>query len=446
MVNEFRFVNGLDPTEPEDRAVAYSERRSHAAKHGHQLRRKAVSRQKPKNARPLLMLPPQQSRQDDDRFEAKIIKRLEAISGPSFDSGSAACSPNNLPHVAFSDNVFDRRSFAFWQARTKRFTSRDGSKDDVFEWIIPQYAWSSPSVHHMLIAHSMFHELTTKPRELQDTIVKARAVRHYVEGLRHMRGPKTTLIENLLSSYMAWIVEGLQYQDESAAVHVRGWKILLQYANENQHTQFSAVSASEGDIIRHKISPMLERAEGIYTLSMECMKPLPRVEACYGQYLAMPCKMAVFSTSEEARREIVRIILCIHEAMVKENVQAVVGEMRLALRRWIRNDLYWDDTNVDPICRGTIVLLFDIATAMLPAEVAVGMSCMGNNTIVPSILSRARFLLNSTSSMDVKNRSEALETLRLVAGLCMKVWGNYGRAEECYVLLKSIETERGEMT
>ncbi|KAK4938270.1 transcription factor [Elasticomyces elasticus] len=316
------------------------------------------------------------------------------------------------PHYGFGTKE-ECRSLNHWLLRTSPMLSHYGPMGDFFTIVVPQLAWSSSSIRHMLVSLSMTHEKFMKGVADWPTESQTRALSHYVSAITELRTNPPPQVHVLATALLAWTMEMMQNNVPAALVHLKASQSLLRQS-------------------------ML--AQGLTAIVLRKGLPMGEVEPEYHDHLGVPCVGPRFASIAEARQAI-----CEHIEKIASLLQSccsddtALQDMQVAVSTWFESIRKWDKEMVPTPALIGLTLLFNIAMALFPSRDVAGYSYSVNPTTIDFVVEKASLLLDVTRS-SAEDRADALESLIPALGFVVRFFPDASSHGQALQLLRQIET------
>lgn len=435
MYGEIKFMNGIDPVGVKERELAIAEKRSHSAKIAHKRRRDqrgALLQSQNADRSPASVLV-----SSFHRFNDAAGKRLHSVELPvqprrptpystwSSDEeskseksqSSVATTPKfmvvpytppspttSVPRQPHSNVrlVFDNadwlQAFEFWIKVSAPATARYASPyGEVWTRIVPQFAMTSTTVRHMLLAHAYIYAKHFRAFSADANTFEARAFYHYSKGVKEMC-TKVGGKEFLAAAKLGYVFEAVQENYDRAVLHLKGCEAILSNYNEPKDETFQLLIASHD--VANTITSIL-RNDAVKKYEKDSQQ-------------TVPWSCAPFDTTDGARHMIGLIIEEIGDGLSLGD-EIVLGEIKTSLRNWSGTVRKWDAQDPPSAKRSALLLLFNLATALLPTNDVGRLSQAASPHLIQYILKSAVDYLDNQKKMSVEDRKDLTTTLRMLA-------------------------------
>lgn len=312
--------------------------------------------------------------------------------------------------------------------------SHYGPMGDFFTIVVPQLAWASPSIRHMLVALSMTHEKFMRGVAYASTQTQARALSHYVSAITELRTRPPPQIHVLAAALLAWTMEMMQNNYPAALVHLKASRSILSQC-ESAEPPFNR---SGDDLIHKSLRPTAMLAQGLTAIVLRKGQPTGEIESGYQEHLLSPWIGPRFASIVEARDAICECIEKIASlASQAGRDDPALQEMEIALSAWFDGVRKWDQEMVPSPSLVGLILLFNIAMALLPGQDVAGYSYSVNPATVDFVVEKASLLLDVTT-MNIEDDTEAVETVRLGLEFVVRFFPRASSRAQALQLLRQI--------
>ncbi|KIV82179.1 hypothetical protein PV11_04307 [Exophiala sideris] len=314
-------------------------------------------------------------------------------SSPSSSSSSNSSSSDEeeitlsllfRPHYGFGTRE-ECRSLNHWLLRTSPMLSHYGPMGDFFTIVVPQLAWSSPSIRHMLVSLSMTHEKFMKGVASWPTESQTRALSHYVSAITELRTNPPSQIHVLATALLAWTMEMMQNNFPAALVHLKASQSLLR-----QCESMRMLDKPDTDLVRTSLRPTAMLAQGLTAIVLRKGLPMGEIEPEYHDHLGVPHVGPRFASIAEARSAICEHIEKIASlAHSRSGDDIALQEMEVVVSMWFDSIRKWDQETVPTPALIGLILLFNIAMALFPSRDVAGYSYSVNPTTIDFVGEKA---------------------------------------------------------
>lgn len=397
---EIRFIRCHDYESPRAKEIADSERRSHAARHAHRQHR--LSQQKPRKKSKATVVHSQGSdrcKSNDfvgDKWQDVVISQPQSghwtPSENNVDNlGPEACLrhdgiPSQCLHwpdrkrnglefleasvattrlTPLSTKPFntdaDHRLFDLWRARVAPFMGRfRPTYHDIINVLIPQFAWSSTAVRHMLLAHAAAYQ-TNILGPLSNNTCSRKAAWHTSKAFSCIANDGASLTEKVIVFYLAWATEGLRGNLAGCTKLLECCRVLVNLADTD-----------DVDSLRSKFTPILEHAQNVEHLTKGRPDADWIVAVGHREEHRLSGRVKDLATIERTRQSISWLVSYIlesrfsRETAYEAKIHDGIGPW---LEYWISTHPAWDEGYAQTNITDVLYLLFDTLATLLPHEV-----------------------------------------------------------------------------
>lgn len=460
MYSSIKFMDGIDPVTPKERELATSEKKSHSARIAH-LRRKAKreAQARAQHAGPLQIDHKQtlsrghgelanitcscsKSPGIDARYhasESKHVNRRPAKQHPSLtETESNTKSSSDLVPVVSAHRrlhsdaylMFDNpewlQTFDFWLNVSSPMTARYASPyGEVYTRIIPQFAMTSTTVRHMLLAHAYLHAKFLHGLSADADTLNSRAFFHYSRGVQAMCS-EVSGTEFLAAAKLGYVFEAVQNNFNGARMHLKGYQAILSSYEGHRDENFQLLAASH-DVANAITSIMTHRTPGKH-----------QKDSRYKDHLTIPWRGIPFHTTEEARGIISTIFDNIGDGNSREDKTAIQNA-KTSLSAWMDTIRSWDIEQAPSVKRSVLLLLFNLATALLPVSHIGKLNYTANPLLIEYIFKSADSYFDQRHKETLDDRTDILKTLAMLAHYTIKLIDILEYQERASSLLSRIE-------
>lgn len=308
----------------------------------------------------------------------------------------------------------EHRALQFWMDETGPSLADYGPHCDIWVTVIPQMAWQSSIVKHLLVATALLDEQLAFRDHSQSLQLNSRIFWHYQAALKMIMSGTSPRLIIVLASLIAFIFEAAAGNYSAAKVHLKATSTLV-LALETP----SSLSASDDatlDIVQTNIKPCLELCES-FCRAMFRQKPAVDVsrwregEPRYGHDRATS-----FISYKEARIAMSENIA--QYFLSKSSSEAAAAEQRLRISIWHKMLCRYRYLGFGTrLHRRAINLLFNVAMAFLPESEAGAFSFSVNVATIDHILDRVHSMMQKGYEEDEAELEDRYETLRCVLDL-----------------------------
>lgn len=440
MYGEIKFMSGIDPVGVKERELAIAEKRSHSAKIAHKRRkakREAQSPSEPPGKSRLAVSNSTLRRRNDDAGKPLHLVELSPESqwstpygtwSPVHESSSEAsessafktskstivpytklsttpsvpAQPHSNVFLAF-DNAYGLQAFDFWLRISGPATARYASPyGDVWTRVLPQFAMTSTTVRHMLLAHAYIFAKYFRAFSADAHKLEKLALYHYSQGVKEMC-TKVSGNEFLAAAKLGYVFEALTHNNDRALLHLKGSDAIVRNYDGYKDDTFQLLVGSHE--VANKITSILT-----HKTVQACQEDSPR---------AIPWNCAPFDTTGEARRMIGLTIERIGDSSSRDGDTAL-DDIKVSLRDWSGTLRKWDAQDAPSPHRTALLLLFNLATALLPTNDVKRLNQAASPHLIQYILKSANEYLDNLRKMSVENQKDLVMTLRMLASYIIR--------------------------
>ncbi|OQV08171.1 Fungal specific transcription factor domain-containing protein [Cladophialophora immunda] len=314
----------------------------------------------------------------------------------------------------------EARSLQHWLLLTAPVLAHYGPQGDFYTVLVPQIALQSPAVKHMLVALSMTHEKFHTGVATATPKMNSQAVSHYISAIAEIRNNNPPKLHVVIASLVAWVIELFQNNLPGAVVHLRGTlKLLREYKR-------SKPPGSAADVLRKSILPTSSLAKGLTQLMIHT-GPIPgEIEPEYRGHICYPWGGQAFSSFAEGRSAICHYI----EELADSGSGCNIREIEKLLGHWFEPARRWDQETIPTSALTALLLLFNLALALLPSSDVAGFSYSINPRTVDFVVDRAAVLANIHQKIEPRNE-DLRQTLVIVLNFVVRLFpdsSSHGRA------------------
>lgn len=432
-------MSGIDPVGVKERELAIAEKRSHSARMAHKRRRdKREALLKSQNADRSRSPAGSNPTDPSEDITGDLVLQLEspteprrptpygAQSSPSKGSQSSTATtpeststivpykqlsptspipriPQNNVRLVFDNNADWLQAFDFWVKVSAPATARYASPyGEVWTRVLPQFAMQSTTVRHMVLAHAYIYAKHFRAFSAGANTFEARALYHYSKGVKEMC-TKVSGTEFLAAAKLGYVFEAMLNNFHSAQLHLKGCEAIVSNFKGRRDEQFYLLTASHD--VANTITSILTHNE------------IKRDEKDSPE--AIPWSYAPFDTTDGARNMIATIIETIGNGL-SPNEDIALGEIKTSLKNWSGTLRKWDAEDAPSAKRSALLLLFNLATALLPTHDVGRLSQAASPYLVEYILKSADDYLNKRRTMNAEDRKDLMTTLRMLANYTIR--------------------------
>lgn len=295
------------------------------------------------------------------------------------------------------------QAFEFWIKVSGPATARYASPyGEVWTRILPQFAMTSATVRHMLLAHAYIYAIRFRAFSADAKTFEARACYHYTKGVKEMC-TKVSGTEFLAAAKLGYVFEAVRNNYDSARLHLKGCEAILKNYQEPRDEVFQLLTASH-DVANTITSILTHKAVQNYDENSARI---------------IPWTCAPFDTTDGARHMIGLIIEKIGDGLPL-NDDTVLGDVKLSLRDWVGTLRKWDAQDAPSARRSALLLLFNLATALLPTTDVGRLSQAASPHLIQYILRSANNYLDKRVTMNLEDRKDLLLTLKMLANYTIR--------------------------
>ncbi|OAL18233.1 hypothetical protein AYO22_10811 [Fonsecaea multimorphosa] len=312
------------------------------------------------------------------------------------------------------------RSLQHWLHLTSPMLAQYGPQGDFYTVLVPQIARQSPAVKHMLVALSMTHEKFHTGIATATPKMTSQAVSHYISAIADIRNNSPPKLHVVVASLIAWVIELFENNVPAAVVHLRGTLKLLR-----EYKRSKPPPAAE-DALRKSILPTSSLAKGLTQLMLHTGPVSGEIEPEYRGHIHYPWGGPMFSSFAEARSVICRYIEEIADAEHPCNIR----DVERLLGHWFERTRRWNQENIPTSSVTALLLLFNLALALLPSSDVAGFSHSINPATIDFVVDGAAALVNIHRKVEQSNE-DLKQTLIAVLSFVVRLFpdsGSHGRA------------------
>ena len=310
-----------------------------------------------------------------------------------------------------------------------------GPMGDFFTAVVPQFAWHSPAVKHMLVALSMTHEKFEKGVASVSLDMTSRAVSHYIKAITDIRKNSPPILFILVASLVGWCLEIMQNNYPAAVVHLRASLALLQNPENTQQWRYAY------EIIQKSIKPTSLLAEGLTSLVLRRDITTDEVDPVYRDHISAPFVGPQFSSITEAR-----LAMCDH---IKEIVawsnhggdETTILDTEKSVSGWFDSVRRWDQESIASTNLIALLLMFNLAMALFPSSHVAGFSYSINPATIDFVVERSVVLVG-IHKMAKEEDPDLKETLTLVLGFVVRLFPDSKSHRRALLLLNQLSSSR----
>ncbi|KAK7883543.1 hypothetical protein LTR67_011119 [Exophiala xenobiotica] len=346
------------------------------------------------------------------------------------------------PRLASIQPVFgskeEMRYLEHWLLSTSTMLSHYGPMGDFYTVVVPQFAWQSPAVKHMLVALSMTHAKFVRGVASASGQTKSQALSHYISAITEIRLRKPSQLHVLVAALLAWTLEMMQNNFDAALVHLKASVRLLE--------NYDSLQWREGTrIVQEALRPGCMLAEGLTAIVLRKGHATKQVEPEYRDHLTLPFDGPSFTSMMEARTAICAIIESVASlTQMPEQTNTLEG-IEVSLSHWLDSIRKWDQESTPSASLTALVLLFHIAMALLPEHDVVGFSYSANPAMVDFVIERASILLSIGNTKE-EHKVDVTESVNQVLGFVVRFFPEAASRGEALALLQRIHADETEMS
>ncbi|OAL31699.1 hypothetical protein AYO20_08092 [Fonsecaea nubica] len=356
-------------------------------------------------------------------------------------SSSKRGLPSRIPQTATCDDELllsktvdasfgtneELRSLQHWLLLTSPVLAHYGPQGDFYTVLVPQLAQQSPAVKHMLVALSMTHEKFHTGVVAATPTMTSQAVSHYIAAIAEIRNKNPPKLHVVIASLVAWVIELFQNNLPAAVVHLRGTlKLLREYKR-------SKPSRAAQEVLRSSILPTSSLAKGLTQLMILTGPTSGEIEPEYQGHICHPWGGSAFSSFVEGRTTICRYI----EQIADTEHACDVREMERLLGNWFERARRWDQEAIPTSARTALLLLFNLALALLPASDVAGFSYVINPSTIDFVVDKATELANIYQKVERSNQ-DLKQTLIIVLGFVERLFPDSRSHGQALLLLNQL--------
>ena len=461
MTLPIKFVSGIEPQDPRARGLAQAEKRSHAAKVGHQRLRQThqinstllhsrstvIGQERPTadltspnpgwwqscaHAEPAKGLPTGLV-----QYQAKLSSRWKRVQNAhnahmpdihsrhphdevqkwpdrsrpeqGHKSTGADFLPLRRPPTLFKSPE-SARLLQFWLLKAAPFMTRGRhNHQGVLEVLVPQNVCQSVIINQVMMAHALTHWTliqTTSERRVEGG---RQALWHYTAAITEMRRHGATPVEALLLSYLGWTIEGLQGNMARSQIHLKGLKALV------------CSLGDEDKEIRQSFEPMLMNAEAVQSIVINRAKS---DRSFVRRPQPMPNNQRRLMERLGETGPTIRWIFCyiLGSRQAATNPEAIIHD---GVSAWLNTHVMqhplWEQGTNQASADDILQMFADGVVTLLPHHAVADLSPA--DTISPeAMVEVVEKSLRSIIQTSCGDEADLMRSLRLIVELCVKIW------------------------
>ncbi|KIW62847.1 hypothetical protein PV04_09739 [Phialophora macrospora] len=358
-------------------------------------------------------------------------KIFEPRASSSEEASEPATSTAELPMLRPPDSPFGTReessSLQHWLLVTSPFLAHYGPEGDFYTVVVPQLAWKSPAIKHMLLAvsvtHGKFHTGIAKVSEA----TTSRAVSHYISAIKGIRNNKLSKLDVAVASLVAWTLELMQNNLPAAVTHLRATFRLLQ-----EHEQLNLSETAE-HLVQTSIRPTARLAKGLTSIMLKTGLKRGTIEPPYTNHLYAPWIGPSFSSIVDARTMICELIEMIAVAQHEDDTRQV----ERLLSYWFETVRRWDQERTHYPGLTALLLLFNVGMALLPSSDVAGYSYSENPDTIKFVVDSAASLI-TVSPESERTGAQLRQTLRMALSFVVRFFPHDANRSRALTLLQQL--------
>ncbi|KIW59712.1 hypothetical protein PV05_04146 [Exophiala xenobiotica] len=374
--------------------------------------------------------------------KAKIFSIETTSEGDQTSRASKQTVQKSPPNLASIQPVFGTKEetqyLEHWLLSTSAMLSHYGPMGDFYTVVVPQFAWQSPAVKHMLVALSMTHAKFVRGVASASGETKSQALLHYVSAITEIRLRKLSQLQVLVAALLAWTLEMMQNNFDAALVHLKASVQLLQ--------NYDSLQWRDGTrIVQEALRPGCMLAEGLTAIVLRKGQATKQVEPEYRDHLTLPFDGPCFTSMAEARIEICAIIESIASLTQSPAQKNTLEDIEVSLSHWLDSVRKWDQESTPSASLTGLILLFHIAMALLPEHDVAGFSYSANPAMVDFVVERASILL-TIGNMREEHKVDVMESVQQVLGFVVRFFPKASSRDEAQAMLQRLCADETEMS
>ncbi|KAJ9650739.1 hypothetical protein H2198_009964 [Neophaeococcomyces mojaviensis] len=316
---------------------------------------------------------------------------------------------NLVQPTAFPYETADERAaFGFWITWTGPMLHGYGPNGDLWNVFIPQLTWSSPTIKMLLLAVVSGDEQWRNTVRRTHPDLAQKALTYYSSALKGIVSGRTSKVETLVASFMAWTMEVMMFDYIGGEVHVDGARRLLQeLKSDPQHHS-----------IVEQLRPAFYLVEGYNKLM------LPTTPICRAAPWITACPHTL---TVRANQNTLSNYLTAY-ARAPPQRRPSTGSMLKFLRSWENKDRLCRYLGPEPqIMKESLHLLWNLAVALLPQGEVGWFSHNANADTICFVLNRVNAALREKKMLTKTQRDRLDETLNVVLRHLFELFPEAGR-------------------
>jgi hypothetical protein len=314
-----------------------------------------------------------------------------------------------------------------WLLVTSPLLAHYGPEGDFYTVVVPQLAWKSPTIKHMLIALSMTHEKFQTGIAKVSKATTSRAVSHYISAIAGIRNNNLSKLEVAVASLIAWTLELMQNNLPAAVTHLRATFRLL-----HEHGQLKSSKTAE-HVVQNSIKPTARLAKGLTSLMLKTGLKRGTIEPQYSNHLYAPWIGPSFSSIVDARTVLCELI----ETIARADHEDDIRQLERLLSYWFETVRRWDQESTHYPGLKALLLLFIVGMALLPSTDVAGYSYSENPDTIKFVVDGAAMLI--TVNRESEQTDEQLrQTLRMLLNFVVRLFPHDANHNRALTLLQQL--------
>ena len=316
-----------------------------------------------------------------------------------------------------------------WLLITSPMIAQYGPQGEFFTVVVPQFAWESPAVKHMLLALSMTHKKFHSGVASVSKTTTSKALTHYVSAITDIMNSNPSKLQVAVASLTAWCLELMQNNLPAAVMHLRATVRLMQEYKDSQP------SGTTLDILQKSIGPTANLAKGLTFLILRSGLKVGKVEGEYRDHIYSPWIGLPFSSLVEARTLVCDLI----EKVASSQDADDLGQLERQLSYWFETVRRQDQESIRSHDLTALLLLFNVAMALLPGYDVAGFSYSDNPDTITFVVDTAFRLVSTHQKSSVNDQCK--ETLRMVLAFVVRLFPDDANHIRAVLLLKRLSEQ-----
>ena len=276
-----------------------------------------------------------------------------------------------------------------------------GPNGEFWRSLVPQFTFHSIAIRRLLLAAVTVDEQWLNTVQRKRSHCARQALVHYTSALKDIASGKTSKIESLIASLMAWTIEAMLFDYHSGAIHLRGTRRILA---EVEAEALETGDHGAYDLAHNRVRVALGFCEAYNAIMLNTtpqLQNLMKTPPLFGD--------GGFLTLREIRGHLSRRL-----TYYRRGVENVEQFLRF-LTAWENADRTYRYAGSEPqIIKEANHLLFNIAVALLPEERVGRFSYDNSPGTIDYVLTRIQEALKERFRLSKAEQEMLDETLAVV--------------------------------